>query len=153
VDVPVLVTAAQADAWVAEMDSWDIVDQLSGLWAETSFGYEKAREWAGRDEEFVKRSGFVVMCALAVHDKKAPDSSLLAFLPLIEREATDERNYVKKAVNWALRQIGKRNVNLNAAAVAVARRLRDSDSRAARWVASDALRELESEAVHARLGL
>jgi 3-methyladenine DNA glycosylase AlkD len=153
VDAPALVTPEQADAWVAEMDSWDVVDQLSGLWAETPFGYEKAREWAGRDEEFVKRSGFVVMCALAVHDKKAPDSALLAFLPLIEREAVDERNFVKKAVNWALRQIGKRSGNLNAAAVAVARRLRDSDSRAARWVASDALRELESQAVRGRLGL
>jgi 3-methyladenine DNA glycosylase AlkD len=95
----------------------------------------------------------VVMCALAVHDKKAPDDPFLHFLELVEREAGDERNFVKKAVNWALRQIGKRNGTLNAAAVATALRLRESGSRAARWVASDALRELESEAVRARLGL
>jgi 3-methyladenine DNA glycosylase AlkD len=153
VDVPALVTPEQADSWVAEMDSWDVVDMASGLWAATTFGYEKAEEWAGREEEFVKRSGFVLMCALAVHDKKAPDEPLLHFLELIEREAGDERNFVKKAVNWALRQIGKRNGELNAAAVATARRLRESDSKAARWVASDALRELTSEAVRTRLGL
>ncbi len=153
VDVPALVTPDQADAWVAVMDSWDVVDQLSGLWAATTFGYAKAEEWAGRDEEFVKRSGFVVMCALAVHDKKAPDGPFLHFLTLIEREAADERNFVKKAVNWALRQIGKRNGVLNAAAVATAERLRESGSRAARWVASDALRELTGDAVRARLGL
>jgi 3-methyladenine DNA glycosylase AlkD len=153
VDVPALVTPQQADAWVAEMDSWDVVDQLSGLWAATSFGYAKAEEWAGREEEFVKRSGFVVMCALAVHDKKAPDEPFLHFLALIEREAADERNFVKKAVNWALRQIGKRNGDLNAAAVATATRLRESGSKAARWVASDALRELTSESVRRRVGL
>jgi 3-methyladenine DNA glycosylase AlkD len=151
VDVPALVTPEQADSWVAEMDSWDIVDMASGLWAATPFGYEKAEEWAGREKEFVKRSGFVLMCALAVHDKKAPDAPFLHFLELVEREADDERNFVKKGVNWALRQIGKRNGDLNVAAVATAGRLRDSGSKAARWVASDALRELTSEAVRARL--
>lgn len=153
VDVPTLVTSEQADAWVAEMDSWDVVDMSSDLWAATPFGYSKAEEWAGRAEEFVKRSGFVLMCALAVHDKKAPDAPFLHFLTLVERESADERNFAKKAVNWALRQIGKRNRDLNAAAVAVAQRLRQSDSKAARWIASDALRELTSASIRTRLGL
>jgi 3-methyladenine DNA glycosylase AlkD len=153
VDVPALVTPEQADAWVADMDSWDVVDMASGLWAATAFGYEKAEEWAGREEEFVKRSGFVVMCALTVHDKKEKDAPFLHFLSLVEREAADERNFVKKAVNWALRQIGKRNAALNAAAVATALRLRESGSKAARWVASDALRELTSEPIRRRVGL
>ena len=144
-------TPEQADAWVAQVDSWDVCDQLSGLWAATPFGVDKAHEWARRDEEFVKRSGFVVMCALAVHDKKAGDDVFLGFLEDVEREAPDERNFVKKAVNWALRQIGKRNANLNAAAVVVASRLRDSGSRAAHWVAADALRELTSDAVLGRV--
>jgi 3-methyladenine DNA glycosylase AlkD len=153
VDVPALVTPEQADSWVAEMDSWDVVDTASDLWAATTFGYEKAEEWAGREEEFVKRSGFVLMCALAVHDKKAADEPFRHFLSIVEREATDERNFVKKAVNWALRQIGKRNGDLNAAAVATALRLRESGSKAARWVASDALRELTSESIRRRVGL
>lgn len=151
VDPPALVTPEQADAWVVQVDSWDVCDQLSGLWASTAFGVAKAHEWSRRDEEFVKRSGFVVMCALAVHDKKAGDDVFLGFLEDVEREAPDERNFVKKAVNWALRQIGKRNANLNAAAVVVASRLRDSGSRAARWVASEALRELTSDAVLRRV--
>jgi 3-methyladenine DNA glycosylase AlkD len=151
VDVPALVTREQADSWVADMDSWDVVDMASGLWAATPFGYAKAEEWAGREEEFVKRSGFVLMCALAVHDKKASDEPFLHFLTLVEREAGDGRNLVKKAVNWALRQIGKRNGVLNAAAVATAERLRESGSKAARWVASDARRELTSDAVRVRL--
>jgi 3-methyladenine DNA glycosylase AlkD len=151
VEVPGLVTPGQADAWVAEIDSWDVCDGLSVLWASTAFGAQKARDWAGRNEEFVKRSGFVVMCALTVHDKKMPDDVFLSFLELVEREACDERNFVKKAVNWALRQIGKRNAILHAAAVEVATHLRDSESRAARWVASDALRELRSGPVRARI--
>jgi 3-methyladenine DNA glycosylase AlkD len=152
VDPPELVTPEQADVWVADMDSWDVTDQVANLWAATHFAVEKAEEWAGRDEEFVKRSGFVVMCALA-HDKKTGDATFLHFLTLVEREAEDERNFVKKAVNWALRQIGKRNAYLNAAAVEVAERLRESDSKAARWVAADARRELQSDAVRKRLRL
>ena len=151
IDPPALVTPEQADAWVAQIDSWDVCDQVSALWAATSFGVEKAHEWTRAEEEFVKRSGFVVMCALTVHDKKAPDEVFLGFLADVEREASDERNFVKKAVNWALRQIGKRNANLHAAAVDVASRMRDSESRAARWIASDALRELASPAVLERI--
>ncbi|HEX9093533.1 MAG TPA: DNA alkylation repair protein [Coriobacteriia bacterium] len=154
VDVPRLVTSEQADEWVAEIDSWDVCDQLCGsLFDEVPFAREKALAWADREEMFVKRAGFVMMAVLALRDKHGPDEPFLQFLTLVEREADDDRNFVKKAVNWALRQIGKRNGDLNAAAVATAQRLRDSDSRAARWVASDALRELTSEQVRGRLGL
>jgi len=111
----------------------------------------KAHEWAARDEEFVKRSGFVLMCVIALRYKKAPDDLFLGFLGLVEREAADPRNFVKKAVNWALRQIGKRNAKLHGAAVEVASRLRESGSSAARWVAADALQELGSDAVLARM--
>ncbi len=149
IDVPALVSQAQADAWVAEIDSWDVCDQLSGLFAATSFAYPKAAAWAGAEETFVKRSGFVLMCALTVHDKAAPDERLIDFLAPIEREATDERNFVKKAVNWALRQIGKRSLACHAAAVASAEQILATNptSKAARWIARDALRELNSEAV------
>jgi 3-methyladenine DNA glycosylase AlkD len=153
IDVPSLVTPAQADAWVAELDSWDVCDQLSGLWASTSFGYAKAVAWAAAEPVFVKRSGFVVMCSLAVHDKAAPDAQLLDFLPVIERHADDDRNFVKKAVNWALRQIGKRSSTCHGPAVAAAERIATQTSRSARWIASNALRELRSDAVRARLGL
>jgi len=155
VDVPALVTAAQADAWVAEIDSWDVCDQLSGLFAATGFAYAKAVEWAGAEATFVKRSGFVLMCALAVHDKLATEDRILAFLPVIERSSLDERNFVKKAVNWALRQIGKRSASCHPAAVASAERILAAhpDSKAARWIARDALRELRSAAVLTRLGL
>jgi 3-methyladenine DNA glycosylase AlkD len=136
---------------VLQIDSWDVCDQLGSLWVATPFAVAKAHEWAGRDEEFVKRSGFVLMCVIALRYKKAPDDLFFGFLELVEREAGDPRNFVKKAVNWALRQIGKRNANLHAAAVEVASRLRESGSSAARWVAADALRELGSEAVLARM--
>ncbi|HEY3407893.1 MAG TPA: DNA alkylation repair protein, partial [Propionicimonas sp.] len=152
-DVPALVTQTQADAWVAALDSWDTCDQLQKLFVPTPFAYAKAAEWAGSPEVFVKRAGFVLMATLAVHDKAAPDASVIAFLPLVEAEATDERNLVKKAVNWALRQIGKRSPACHAAAVDTAQRIlaRHSGSAAARWVARDALRELRSVAVSARV--
>jgi len=154
VDVPALVTRAQAESWACDLDSWDVCDQLCGnLLDKTPFAYELAAAWAGRDEPFVKRAGFVLMTQLAVHDKRAADGPFLGFLELVEREACDERNFVKKAVNWALRQIGKRNGDLWRAAVATAERLRQSGSRAARWVASDALRELTGPAVRERLGV
>jgi 3-methyladenine DNA glycosylase AlkD len=153
VDVPALVSEEQADAWVAELDSWDVCDQLSGLWAATEFAYCKARDWTDAEAVFVKRSGFVLMCALAVHDKKAPDADLIAFLPLIERHADDDRNFVKKAVNWALRQIGKRSASCHGPAVAAAERIAANGGRSARWIATDALRELRSDAIRSRLGL
>lgn len=143
VDVPALVTREQAEAWAHDLDSWDVCDQLCGnLLDKTPFAIELARDWASAPHEFVKRAGFVVMTQLAVHDKKADDLVFLGFLELVRREAADDRPYVRKGINWALRQIGKRNSDLHAAAVEVADRLRESGSRAARWVASDALREL-----------
>ena len=152
IDDPALVTESQLERWAKDFDSWDVCDGVcSNLFDKTPFAYEKTAAWSGREEEFVKRAGFVLMAALAVHDKKAPDGRFRGFLPLIEREAADERNFVKKAVNWALRQIGKRNRPLNAAAIASAKRIRNMDSKAARWIAADALRELESDAVQGRL--
>jgi 3-methyladenine DNA glycosylase AlkD len=152
IDDPAKVTEAQLERWVTDFDSWDVCDCVcSNLFDKTPFAYAKAVFWSSRREEFVKRAGFVLMAALAVHDKKAPAGSFKKFLPIIEREASDERNFVRKAVNWALRQIGKRSPELNSAAIAAARRIQKIDSKSARWIASDALRELESDAVQGRL--
>lgn len=154
VDDPAQVTPVQMEAWAADFDSWDVCDQAcSVLFARTPYAYEKAAAWSEREEEFVKRAGFALMAALAVHDKRAPDEKLAAFLPMIEREAGDRRNFVRKAVNWALRQIGKRNASLHARAVETAERILERGPRSARWVASDALRELRSDAVRTKLGL
>jgi 3-methyladenine DNA glycosylase AlkD len=153
IESPQMVTPDQMDRWARDFDSWDVCDQCcSNLFDKTDFAYEKAAEWTWRDEEFVKRAGFVLMACLAVHDKEAEDIDLLNFLPIIKREATDERNFVKKAVNWALRQIGKRNFNLNRRAVETAKEIQRIESKTAKWIASDALRELNSEAVQKRLG-
>ncbi|HEV8419754.1 MAG TPA: DNA alkylation repair protein [Actinomycetota bacterium] len=152
VDDPALVTEKQMEAWAAEFDSWDVVDgTCCNLFDRTPFAYSKAVEWSGRDEEFVKRAAFSLMAGLAVHDKASSNQAFRQFFPLIEREAGDPRNFVRKAVNWALRQIGKRNLSLNREAVSVARRIERTGPRSARWVASDALRELQSEAVLGRL--
>jgi len=152
IDDPKQVTVAQMDAWVAAFDSWDVCDQVcSKLFDKTPFAYAKAVEWAAREAEFVKRAGFVLMATLAVHDKKAPDQPFIDFLPIIEREAGDARNFVKKAVNWALRQIGKRNLRLNALAIQTGEAIRAQDSKAAKWVAADALRELTGDTVQAKL--
>jgi 3-methyladenine DNA glycosylase AlkD len=145
VDEPARVTERQMESWVRGFNSWDVCDQVcSNLFDRTRFARSKAIEWTSREQEFVKRSGFVLMAALAVHDKEADNALFRRFFPLIERESGDQRNFVRKAVNWALRQIGKRNPVLNREAVKVARRLQRSESRAARWIASDALRELTS---------
>jgi 3-methyladenine DNA glycosylase AlkD len=152
VDDPSQVTEEQMEAWAAAFDSWDVVDgTCSSLFDKTPFAYRKAIEWSGREAEFVKRAGFVLMATLAVHDKAASDRDFRQFFPLIEREAGDPRNFVRKAVNWALRQIGKRNLTLNGEAVDIAQRILRSGPRPARWVASDALRELQSEPVMRRL--
>ena len=143
IDVPELVTQRQMDRWAKDFDSWDVCDQCcSNLFDKTTHAEKKAVEWSSREEEFVKRAGFALMAALAVHDKKASDRQFMRFLTIIERQSDDDRNFVKKAVNWALRQIGKRNANLNKAAIATAKRVRQRNSRASRWIASDALREL-----------
>lgn len=152
VDDPKVVTANQMEQWALDFDSWDVCDMCCGnLFDRTPFAYEKAVAWSKRDETFVKRAGFVLMAALAVHDKKADDVRFLDFLPMIRKESTDERNFVKKAVNWALRQIGKRNARLNAIATETARRIQAMPSRSARWIAADALRELVSASVQKRL--
>ena len=152
VDDPEQVTVDQMDKWVRDFDSWDVVDGSCGtLFDKTPFAVAKAREWCKREEEFVKRAGFVLMAELAVHDKQAKDKLFLDFLPLIIAGASDKRNFVKKAVNWALRQIGKRNLKLNRAAVSAALKIQKNQSGAARWVASDALRELKSPQVQKRL--
>jgi 3-methyladenine DNA glycosylase AlkD len=153
IDDPAKVTERQVESWVVDFDSWDLCDQCCGnLFDRLPFAYGKAMEWSGRDEEFVKRAAFALMAWSAVHDKGADDRVFLEFLPVIEREADDDRNFVKKAVNWSLRQIGKRNRQLHRAAVASARRLaKRSDSSAARWIGTDALRELTGEAVLKRL--
>jgi len=145
IDDPGAVTEEQMEAWAADFDSWDVVDQCCGnLFDRTAFAWTKAREWSAREEEFVKRSGFSLMAYLAVHDKTASDQALATFFPPIEREAWDERNFVKKAVNWALRQIGKRNDTLNRLAMQCAMRIQLQGTRSARWIAADALRELRA---------
>jgi 3-methyladenine DNA glycosylase AlkD len=152
VDLPERVTGAQMESWVKDFDSWDVCDLCcSNLFDRTGLAHGKAVAWSQREEEFVKRAGFVLMAALSVHDKKAADEDFIRFLPLVKKGSTDERNFVKKAVNWALRQIGKRNMNLNKAATAAAEEIKEIDSRSARWIASDALRELTGEAVQKRM--
>ncbi|MFH1226317.1 MAG: DNA alkylation repair protein [Planctomycetota bacterium] len=152
IDDPALVTSKQMDKWVKDFYSWDVCDQVcSNLFDKTGFAYHKAVQWTKRKEEFVRRAGFVLMATLSVHDKKAPDSRFLKFLPLIKKHSTDERNFVRKAVNWALRQIGKRNLKLNQAAIRAGKEIQKKDSRSAKWIAADALRELTGKAVQKRL--
>jgi 3-methyladenine DNA glycosylase AlkD len=150
---PVETTDRQMEEWVCDFNSWDLCDQCcNNLFRKAANARQKAVEWTLRDEEFVKRAGFVLMACLAVHDKIATDADFMEFLPIIKREAVDKRNFVKKAVNWALRQIGKRNLRLNQAAIATAREINAMNSAAAKWIAADAIRELESDAVQKRLG-
>jgi len=152
VDDPALVNQDQMDAWALEFDSWDLCDQVCGnLFDRTPYAFLKAVEWSWREEEFVRRAAFALMATSAVHNETAKDEEFEALLPIIRGAATDERNYVKKAVNWALRQIGKRNANLNRKAIETARQIQKLDSRAGRWIAADALRELTSETVNKRL--
>lgn len=154
VDRPQWVEEAQMEAWAIDLDSWEVCDQACGnLFAYTPFAFANALAWSERSEEFVKRAGFVLMADLAHKDKKTTDEQLAVFFPVIEREAGDGRNFVKKAVNWALRDIGKRNRALNAQAVTVAERLITRPEAAARWNGRDALRELTSEKVQARLAV
>ncbi len=145
VDDPKKVTAAQMDRWAGDFDSWDLCDQCcSNLFDKTQFAYGKAVQWSRDDREYVKRAGYVMMACLAVHDKLSPSRRFSDFMPLIVDGSGDERNFVKKAVNWALRQIGKRNPSLNRVAIRTAERISRMESGSARWIASDALRELRS---------
>ncbi|ACB74124.1 DNA alkylation repair protein [Opitutus terrae] len=144
VEDPRQVTRGQAERWVRDCDNWAATDALAFLLDRTPFAEEKAHAWSTRKAEFVKRAAFSIMAGMAVHRKELPDSVFLGFLPVIARESTDERNFVRKAVNWALRQIGKRNARLLGAAIAQGVKIQRLDSRAARWIAADALRELRS---------
>jgi len=152
IEDPEMVIEEQIEGWVKEFNYWEICDQCCmNLFEKTRFAYKKAVEWSSRGKEFVKRAGFVLMARLAVSDKKADDDKFEKFFAIIKKEVTDDRNYVKKAVNWALRQIGKRNLNLNGKAIKIAKEIQEMDSKSAKWIASDTLRELTSEAVQKRL--
>lgn len=147
-----LVNKSMMNRWAGDFDSWDVCDQVcSNLFRHAPYAWDKAVEWSGRKQEFVKRAGFVLMAGLAVADKQADDKRFIAFLARIEAEASDERNFVKKAVNWALRQIGKRSLYLHKKALVRARQIQRQESKAAQWVAKDALRELLDEKLLARL--
>jgi 3-methyladenine DNA glycosylase AlkD len=152
VDDPALVSEAQMDAWVSDLDSWDVCDVLCGnLFDRTPFVLDKAVEWTGREPEFERRAGFVLMACAAVHREDLADAAFAGLLPTIREASTDDRTYVKKAVSWALRQIGKRSLGLNAKAIRTAEQIGRIDASASRWVARDALRELRGDAVQARL--
>ncbi len=142
---PLEITRAQMDSWAKDFDSWDVCDGCAiHLFRKSPFAWQMVLKWTRRKPEFVRRAGFAMIAALAVHDKKAPDETFLELLPLIEATAADDRNFVKKAVNWALRQIGKRNAALRKAAIETAARLTRADSASAKWVGRDALRELSA---------
>ncbi len=152
IDRPEEVTEQQMEEWVKDINSWDVCDQVCmNLFENVPFARKKITEWSRREEEFVKRTAFSLIACLAWHDKEAPDEEFIRLMPIIKSGATDERNFVKKAVNWALRNIGKRNANLNTAAIEAAKDIQQMDSKAARWIASGAIRELDSEAVQRRL--
>lgn len=148
IDEPRLVSAQQMEEWVNDFDSWDVCDQVCGnLFDKTPYAYQKAVHWCQQEKEFVRRAGFVMMAELAVHDKQSPDEAFMQFFPLIKYYADDERNFVKKAVNWSLRQIGKRNGRLRTLALQCASDIQRMDSKTARWVAKDALKELQAEEI------
>jgi 3-methyladenine DNA glycosylase AlkD len=150
--VPEKITSEEMETWVSGFDSWDVCDQVCmNLFDKTAFARKKIAEWSIREEEYVKRAAFALIACLVSHDRHAPDKDFIGFLQIIKHAATDERNYVKKAVNWALRNIGKRNATLNKAAIKTAKEIQRIDSKAARWIAADAIRELESSAVQKRL--
>lgn len=152
VDEPDRVTEEQAEQWAADFDSWDLCDQCCmNLFRRLPFARSLAVAWSARGEEFVKRAGFALMATLAVHDGKSNDAVFEEFLALVERESTDGRNFVRKAVNWALRQIGKRSMALNTKALRTAERIAAIDSPAARWIAADALRELHDPKIISRI--
>jgi len=152
IDEPEKLTETQMEDWVKEINSWDICDQVCmNLFEKIPLAWKKIFDWSNRDEEFIKRTAFALIACLAWHDKDAEDEKFVKLFPVIRHGATDERNFVKKAVNWALRNIGKRNPNLNKAAIKTTKEIQRIDSKAASWIASDAIRELESKAVQRRL--
>ena len=149
---PRAMTEAQAERWLRDLDSWDTCDGCClYVFVYAPFAWKKVFEWSRRTREYEKRAAFSLIACLTVHGKTAPNEKFLKCLPLIKRAATDERNFVRKAVNWALRQIGKRNLKLNRSAIETCKEIQKLDSRPARWIAADALREITSPAVQARL--
>ena len=151
IDEPDKVDQKQMNAWVKDLNSWDVCDQVcSRLFDHTAHAWQMVEEWSSRHEEFVKRAAFTMMATLAVHDKRSRDGRFEMLIPLIKRESSDSRNYVRKAVNWALRQIGKRSRYLNSIAIRTAHELENSEDRTSRWIARDALRELTGEKVQSR---
>jgi 3-methyladenine DNA glycosylase AlkD len=152
IDDPKEVSEEQMEAWVKDLNSWDLCDGLAGnLLDKTPIAYEKAIEWSHRRPEFEKRAGFAIMAWLPIHDKKAPDEKFEIFFPRLEAESDDERIYVKKAISWALRNIGKRSLGLNKAVIPVAKQIAKRNTKASKWIASDVLRELRSEKIQTRL--
>jgi 3-methyladenine DNA glycosylase AlkD len=152
IDDPRQVTPEQMERWVQGFDNWAICDSTCGhLFALTRHAYEKYREWIARDEEFVKRAGIALMAWLALKDKKADDEPFTEMLGSLEQLTNDGRPYIKKAISWSIRQIGKRNLQLNRQAIETADRIKEQDTSASRWIASDSLRELKSEAVQHRI--
>lgn len=146
IDDPEEVPPKQMDSWIEDFDSWDVCDEVCmNLFDKTPVAYKKAKEWTKREKEFEKRAGFALMACLAWHDKTSADKKFEEFFPLIIKQATDERNFVKKAVNWALRQIGKRNENLKKKAIRVAKQIERLDNKTAQWIAKDALKELANK--------
>jgi 3-methyladenine DNA glycosylase AlkD len=145
-------TEKQMEEWVKDINSWDVCDQVCmNLFEKSQLAWKKIIGWSEREEEFVKRAAFSLIACLALHDEKASDEKFIELLPVIMQAATDDRNFVKKAVDWALRNIGKRNLTLNRAAINAAKQIQRLDSKAARWIAADAIRELESDPVQSKL--
>ena len=151
VEFPADIDENQFDVWVSEFDSWDICDQCCSILGQTSYSLRKIEEYSSRSEEFIKRTAFVLMCEQAIHHKNVENEQFYHFFEIIEREAWDDRNFVRKAVNWALRQIGKRNEILRIKALETCERLLIQNSKSARWIANDAMRELKSKEVVTRL--
>ena len=148
IDEPEKVTPEQMDRWAGDFDSWDVCDQCcSNLFDKTPYAYKKIKEWSSSKKEFVKRAAFSLLAVIAVHDKKSGDDVFIKYFTLIKRESSDERNFVRKAVNWALRSIGKRNESLRKKALKLSKEIYKTDSKTAKWIASDAIRELESRSI------
>ncbi len=146
---PACISAPQMNQWANTFENWEICDSFCmGVFAKSKYALAKAVEWSGHEHEFIKRAGFVIMAAYGFANKTAGNDVFEAFFPIIEREATDDRSYVKKAVNWALRNVGKRNVDLRNGAIVLAKRLLALESKPAKWVAGNALNELESPGVN-----
>jgi len=149
---PPLITPSQMDAWVADFNSWDLCDSACGnLFDKTPCAWDKVAQWAAGDAEFTRRAGYALLAWLAWHDKNASDEKFIASFPIIMSGVTDPRNFVKKAVNWAIRNIGKRNLALNKAALELSERILEIDDKTARWIARDAIRELTGEKILNRL--